>query len=286
VILVVGATGTVGSALLDLLCVTGREVRALVRSPERGDDLRGVDCEVVVGDLGEPASLAAPLRGVEAVFLATPFSGRQAELEGNLVAAAARAGAPHVVKLAAMGVEDDAVADPITTSHRTVLEQLAASGLPHSVLAPTSFCQNLLRDAAHISAGRLSRVAGDAAMAHVDARDVAAVAARLLTSPPGDAPVHLLTGPAAVRWSQVAALLSDVTGREVRYQPVSLTDYADALAGAGLPPDVVAGLCALAERQAAGGAETVTDTVQRLTDQPPRSLDGFLRDYQGAFRTA
>ncbi len=105
-ILVTGATGTIGGHLVARLCEQGVRTRALVRSPEKADALRGFGCETSLGSFEDPASLEKALNGVTRVFLASPSSPQQVDLERNLVEAARRRrGAVHVVKLAAAGVD-------------------------------------------------------------------------------------------------------------------------------------------------------------------------------------
>src|SRR5689334_14358501 len=105
-ILVTGATGTIGGDLLVRLCSAGAPVRALVRSPERGDDLRGYDCELAVGRYDDRAALDAALRGVDRVFLVSRAGERQVEEESAVIDAVGRAGGAHVVKVGAIGCAD------------------------------------------------------------------------------------------------------------------------------------------------------------------------------------
>src|SRR5262245_57454462 len=106
-ILVTGATGTIGSEVAKGLLERGAKVRALVRSPEKAEALKSAGAEVAQGSLEDTQSLEAALRGVEKVFLVSPAEPRQAELQGNLVTAAARAGVKHLVKISTTGAGHD-----------------------------------------------------------------------------------------------------------------------------------------------------------------------------------
>src|SRR3954471_3073962 len=102
-ILVTAATGNVGGELVTALCRAGREIRALVRSPEKADNLRGYDCDIAVGDFADPESLEEALEDVDRVFLASPAVPEQPDLEGAVIDAVVRTGGAHVVKLAIEG---------------------------------------------------------------------------------------------------------------------------------------------------------------------------------------
>src|SRR4051795_11605521 len=99
-ILVTGATGNIGGELISLLCRHGTGVRALVRSPERGDNLRGYDCEVAVGDFRDRRSLERALAGVDRVLLVSPAGPEQVEWESTAIEVMAAGSQPHVVKIA------------------------------------------------------------------------------------------------------------------------------------------------------------------------------------------
>lgn len=285
-ILVTGATGNVGGALVSRLSTAGAPVRALVRSRVRGDDLRGYDVDLAVGTYEDEASLRAALEGVERVFLLTPASEQMAAQETALVRAA-RDVCPdaHVVKLAAAGV--DAAGDsPVRflRSHQEVVRALVDSGLRHTVLAPGSFMQNLLAQAASVQAdGVLRAGAGDGAISHVDVRDVAAVAEHVLTTDGHDGATYTITGPEALTYDQVAETVGRVLGKPVRYEQLTPEQDRSALLSAGVPAWLADGLVELAEVARSGGAAAVTDEVQKATGRPARSLEEFVTEHRAAF---
>lgn len=279
-ILVTGATGTIGGYLVDRLCRAGAPVRALVRSPERADVLNGYDCHTAIGRFEDPDSLDAALEGVDRVFLASPAGPEQARLEGQVVEAVRRAGGPHVVKLAALGVDDPASPVRILQQHREVVSAL--EGVPHTVLAPNGFFQNLLASAASVQQGVLPAAAGDAAVSLVDGRDVAAVAAHVLTTDGHEGATYTVTGPVAVTGAEVAAALSELLGREVTARDVGPDDLRGAMQGAD--PWLVEGLVELNQAYRAGAGAVVTDEVRKATGEPARPVEAFLRDHLAAFR--
>src|SRR5262249_17252064 len=141
-ILIVGATGLVGSAALRQLTARSVPVRALVRSAEKAAALAGLNVETAVGDLETPGSLDAALAGVPEALLISPPPPRQGEWQGNFAEAARRAGAVHIVNLAGVGTALDS---PLRSGrwHAQPERHIADPGLPWTTLRPPFFMQNL-----------------------------------------------------------------------------------------------------------------------------------------------
>src|SRR5262249_4968873 len=139
-ILVLGATGRIGSEVVALLAAAGAPVRAFVRDPSKADRLADRGAEPAIGDLGDVASLAGALRGVERVFLLPGRARRQAELQGNAVDAAARAGVAQIVKLSgiAPSIPPGGPAE-IGRQHWRTEHQIEQTGIPFTFLRPGFF---------------------------------------------------------------------------------------------------------------------------------------------------
>lgn len=285
-ILVTGATGNVGGALLAQLAQRGVATRALVRRPERADTLRGYDVDIAVGDYDDPASLPKALDGVERVFVAAPASEVLASQEGAMLDAAAAAGVSQVVLLTAAGVDAPGPSPVrLLRGHQAVVRRAGELDLPATVLAPNGFMQNFLRNAGQAQAeGVLAGPLGAAAVSYVDVRDVAAVAAHVLTSDGHEGATYTITGPEALTMEQVAERMSAVAEREVRYVDVPVDDARAGMLASGAPPWLTEGLIELYDVYKAGHAAAVTDEVQKATGHPARSLDTFLGDHRAAFR--
>lgn len=283
-ILVTGATGTIGGHLVQQLCAAGVPTRALVRSRERADDLRGFDCDIAIGSYDDPASLPPALRDVERVFLLSPPGEASARQEGALVDALPDG--VGVVKLAAIRVDSSWGSHVrLLTGHRAVIARLAEKGVPTTVLAPTFFLQNLLRQAAGITAeGVLRAGVGDAAVAHVDARDVAAVAAHCLTSDGHEGATYTVTGPEALTYAQVAQRMSAALGREVRHVDTPAEGMRAGMLAAGVPEWVADGLAELDAAYRDGPGDVVSHEVDKATGRPARTLEDFLATHRAAFR--
>jgi uncharacterized protein YbjT (DUF2867 family) len=283
VILVVGATGLVGGEVTRLLRAGGKRVRALAREPERAPALAALGVELAQGDLERPDSLAAALRGIERVFLASALDPRQVALQGNLVEAARRAGARRIVKLSGLATALDS---PVSSGrwHAETERQIAASGMGWTFLRPPFFLQNLLRVAPAPARGVVPSASGTGLVAGVDARDVAAVAVAALVRDFGRGQALTVTGPAAFSYADVAKHLCELTGREVRAIEVAPAALRAQLVSGGMPAWHADVLAEFAAHFGSGGGAEVTSVVEAATGRRPRGLEDFLREHAGAFR--
>jgi uncharacterized protein YbjT (DUF2867 family) len=282
-ILVAGATGHVGSELVRLLADQGTPARALVHSPDKAAPIQRLGLETAVGDYEQPDTLDAAMKGCDQLFLLSPPTPRQPQQEQHVIDAARRAGVEHVVKQSVPWAGPDA---PLVFSrwHGQVEQHLAQSGLAYTLLRPSSFMQNFLMSAQQVAdQGILYGMTGEGRVAFIDTRDIAAVAAELLTNPGHQGTSYTLTGPEALSAAEVAERLSAATGRQVRYVDVGADGFRQALAGAGMPGWLVDGVVEGNTMLAAGHGATVTDEVARLTGRPPRTFAQFAADHQGAF---
>lgn len=280
-ILVIGATGTVGGHVLVQLRDAGAAVCALVRDPfnPTGRALRDAGIEVAIGDLERPETLDAALVDVDHVFLVTPIGPRQGEQEANAIEAARRATVQGIVKLSWMlAAADSPVA--FGRAHWQGEQHLVRSGLPYTILRPNYYMHNLLAFAPVVrQEHELRAPAGEARISMVDVDDIAAVATRVLTQGGHAGQTHVLTGPAAVSFAEVAAALSTVLGIRVRHVPVTPDEERRRL-GAGTPAWLAGDIVTTYGLLRAGAGETVTDVVADLTGAPPRTVADFARAHR------
>ncbi|MDF2766457.1 MAG: azoreductase [Rhodospirillales bacterium] len=280
-ILVVGGTGTVGRLVLESIAAADFETRALVRDLDKARALKLATVQFVQGDLADAASIAPALEGIEKIVLISSFSQEMARLQTNLVEAAARAsGRPRIVKLSGAGAAPDG---PTTMArwHGAIED----SGLPWTFLRPVYFMQNLLMMSGGIrKSGAFALPAAGAAVAQIDARDVAAVIVRVVVEAGHEGKAYDLTGPDAITWVEVAEILSAVADRPIRYDPVTPEEFKRRLESAGMPAWLVDALNEMFAQFRAGAGMRTTDHVRRITNQPPRSFAVFARDHAHAFR--
>lgn len=233
--------------------------------------------EAVRLDLNDEASVKAAVAGVDAVYLASPAD-FPPEPEKRLIDLAKAAGVKKVVKLSAMGVD----AAP-QSALRQVELHLEASGLKWTVLRPTWFMQNYTTSNAQpIRQGTLAEPAGDAKTAFIDARDIAAVAAKALLDDAHAGHTYTLTGPELLSRKDVAAALSKELGRPVSYVAVSDAQFRDAVKSF-MSPAYLELLSTLYAGVRAGWTERQTDDVQRVLGRAPVSFAQFAKDHRAVW---
>ncbi|MBO1417602.1 NAD(P)H-binding protein [Streptomyces sp. FH025] len=280
-ILVTGATGTVGRALVDRLTALGAPVRATTRRPERAELPVGV--EVVRADLGEPDSLAPALRGVRKVFLLAdgPDLPRH---DANLARAAARAGVEAVVKLSSGRVADPTAADPVACWHRAGERAVLDAGLAWTFLRPMGFMSNTLAWAGPIRAtGTVGAPFAAGRVSVIDPADLAAVAALALTEAGHEGRAHLLTGPQALSPGELVATLAEVLGLPLTFTEVPPSVAREALLGHGLSPEMADAVMALRAASLEPFAATVTPEVERLTGRPATAFRAWVERHREEF---
>lgn len=282
-ILVTGATGRVGYRLMEKLAEARAEVTAMVRVEAKAADLPGSPRHVVA-TFDDPPS-AEVLRDFDQVFLLSPAIKEQAELETVFIDSLVAAGhGPHVVKVAADGFADPGCEVRFMVSHRQVAAHLNATGLPATYLAPSLYLEDLLAMADPIrQEAVLALPAGHGRVGFVAASDVAAAAARVLTSSGHEGATYVLTGPQALTFREVAAHISAVFARRVDYVDQPPAKYRQAMLASGVSPWQADGNLELFDWIRAGGAETVTTAVRELTGGHPRLMEDWLDGNRASF---
>jgi uncharacterized protein YbjT (DUF2867 family) len=279
-ILVIGGRSKIGSALIETLVSKGETVRALVRSGE-GKDSLPQGAEAAVGDLADPESLRAAMGGVDRVFLLCGPNEDEVALNRNAIDAAREAGVDLLVRSSILGSDPSSQAT-FTRDHGQCDAYLKESGVPYSLIRPNLFLQNIPENTIPSIGddGKFYANASDARISMVDTRDVAAVAAEVLTTPGLAGDEYDVTGPEAISYGDVASKLSGALGREVTYVDAPDDSVRDALAGYGMGDWLVGALVDLYQDYKRSGSDgyaaQTTDTVERLTGASPRTLDQLL----------
>jgi uncharacterized protein YbjT (DUF2867 family) len=164
---------------------------------------------------------------------------------------------------------------------------LEGSGMGWTFLRPNLLMQTTLAFAEQVAAdGRFYAPLAEAKTSMIDARDVAAVAARMLTEEGHEGKVYELTGPEAISHREIAEKLSKVLVRPVEHVEVSFEDARGGMIGMGMPEWLADALAELFEVRQAGYTSGVTDTVAQITGREPRGYEQFARDYKEAFSAA
>jgi uncharacterized protein YbjT (DUF2867 family) len=276
-ILVTGASGTVGRATVEALRKKGASFKVGLRSPEKAKSL---GAEGVAFDFANPATFEPAMRGADHVFLLPPISDKQVEEAKALVDAAKRAGVKHVVKLSVVGARmEPGIA--FGRQHGEGEKVIEASGLGWTHLRPTFFMQNWVNyygvdpskpeSTAYIPIGT-----GKASW--IDARDIGDVAAAVLSDPGHEGKAYDLTGPEALSGAECAALLSRATGKKISFVDVPESAAREAIAKSGAPGWMVDGMLELFGIIKAGYSEGVADGVEKVLGRKGRTFEQFAAD--------
>jgi len=277
-VLVTGATGNVGSQVIQELLERGVPVRALVRDPGKASAMLGEGVELAVGDFGDPESLRSALEGVDGVFLACANQARQVEYETSVIDAATEMGVGRMVKLSAFGAE---IGSQIAfwDWHARIEDHLRASGVPSVILRPSFSMANLLASAEAVQyTGKLFAPAEDAGISMIHPRDVGAAAAVALVEDGHDGEAYTLTGPEAITFEGIAGDLSEAVGREIEYLNVPDEAAQQSMIEQGLPEFVAAEIVAVFGVLRQGAQDRPTGTVQALTGHEPSTFADFAHE--------
>ena len=282
-ILVTGATGNTGSALVELLTRRGLPVRVMVRHPAAAARFAATPVQVAVADFDDAASLAAAVAGVGRAYLVTPSSEQAEAQQVRFAELAAAFGVEQLVVLSQLGADETSPVRFLRW-HAAVERRVRELGIGSTFLRPNLYFQGLLVFASSIATeGRFFAPIGDARVSAVDVRDIAAVAAVALTEPGHAGRTYTITGPAAITHAEIAAALSAAIGREITFVDAPPEVFAESLRRV-LPLWRVGGLLEDYAHYARGEATAVYPTVAEVTGRPPRDIGQFARDYANAFK--
>lgn len=285
-ILLTGATGKIGRELVQYLTSRKREFKVMVRSRDAEKAFDGTGIKVAHGDFERSGSYLDALTGVKQVFLLTTPQPDIVRMEGDFLKACKTKGVQHVVRVSAMGANPWA-SSALTRCHGRCEAQLEDSGIPWTLLRPTVFMQNLVAFMGPTVAkeSTLYTPAGDARMPWVDTRDIAAVAGTALTTQGPPNRVYEITGPESLTYADVAERLSNAVGRHIAYVNVPDGAALQSMLGMGMSSWLAEGMITLYHMFKANGATALClDTVERITSQPPRTLDAYIQENLQAFR--
>jgi uncharacterized protein YbjT (DUF2867 family) len=277
-ILVTGVTGNIEGEVVKHLVDKKMPLRALVRDRAKASKLATQGIELAQGDFSQPNSLDAALQGIDKAFLVMPNNPHQVELECNFIDAAKRAGVRHLVKLSVLHAGE--LPSTFQQWHRQIEQHLEASGLAWTHLRPNMLMQNMRWFAQTIAQqGAFYHSVGDTKISHVDARDVAAVAAVCLSEPRHENRDYALTGAEAITFDRVAEYISAKLDRPIQYVNVTPVVLKAARFANGEPEWYLEAEAQLFDCWQAGAGSIVTTAIADLLHQPPISFSTFIQDY-------
>jgi uncharacterized protein YbjT (DUF2867 family) len=279
-VLVTGGTGQTGSRVASRLAELGFAVRVGSRAAHASSGAT----EQVRFDWADASTHAEALRGAQRAYLVAPdLVDDPSTLMRPFLTRALESGVRRFVLLSSSAVPDDAPG--LGAVERALREQAPE----WAVLKPSWFMQNFINmrhthGPSLLHEGVVVTSTGDGRVGFIDAEDIAEVAARALADEVSHDAAHTITGPEALSYDDVAAILSRVTGRSLAHVRVDDAEAKRRMIATGMPEryaDLLVGLDALIRD---GAEDRVTDTVERVTGRPPRSLEAFARAHLAALR--
>jgi NAD(P)H dehydrogenase (quinone) len=274
-----GASGQLGRRTVELLRerVDASRIVALSRTPEKLADLAVTARQA---DFNDPDGLVSALAGVERLLIISTDDlrepGFRATQHAAAIQAAAKAGVGHLLYTSFTRTEPGNPAF-VSPDHHGTEQALAESGLPYTSLRNNVYTELLLATAPPaVAGGVLAANNGDGATAYVTREDIAALAAALLAEGGHENSLLEVSGPAAVTQAEVAQALAEVTGKPVRYQPLTDEEAVAGMVQAGMPEGIAQAYASFGTAAREGFLDHTSDVITRITGQAPTSVADFL----------
>lgn len=282
-IIVTGATGRVGSKLVELLLKVSEPVRVLTRNPQKVASLQAFGASIVLGDFTQLNTLNAALLGCDRLISIPPNTLNQAEQEIQLFKAAKCAGIRRIVKLSTVKANPESNCH-FFRQHAIAEEYLKQSGVSFTILQSNSFMQNFLWFTHEMrTQGTLSLPMQGAKTAPVDIRDVARVAHVVLTRADDEGKTHNITGLEMLSLKDIAEQISVAANKKITYINVSPCDFKRTLLQSGLHEWYAEAIVA-SWQVASEGQPTVTNAVAEITGRRPIAFEQFVQNHKHAFK--
>lgn len=283
-ITVFGATGNIGKELLTLLSNAKVHTIAVTRDKSKAIEMPFVSW--IEADMSDKNSLANTMLDSNAVFLLSGVTKNFIEEQNNVINVAKELSVKHIVKLSS-GAADHNSAFLIPKVHGEVEELLKLSGVTWTMLRPYGIMQNWLGDTAETvkKERKIYEATGDGKRAHVDRRDIAEVAFKVLTEPEKHQnKEYTLTSDNAVNYKQIANAISKEINSSVEFIPLTIDEAKQQMEQAGMPQFLIDTFISYDTAQLNGLTEIVTNNVKTILGKPARTVENFAKDYAELFR--
>lgn len=277
---VTGATGHLGRRAVDALLrrgVPARNVFALVRHPEKADDLADLGVGLREADYDRPDTLGPALEGIERLLLvSSPTVGHRVEQHGNVIRAADAADVGLVVYTSVLHADDTELV--LAPEHAATEDVLQGSGLPFAVARNGWYVENYTaRLEEYLARGEIVGASGEGRISAATRADYAEAAVSLLTGDIADQQGYWELGGPSFTMADLAATITEVTGTEVSYRDLPPEEFTDALRAAGMDADTAGFVTALELSAARGELETDSVALENLLGRAPTSLTDAVR---------
>ncbi|MBY3314437.1 NmrA family NAD(P)-binding protein [Rhizobium laguerreae] len=287
--LVTGATGETGRYTVQRLLEKGHAVRAMVhKEAERAEALRNDGAEVVVGDLFEHDDVIRAAVGATAAYFCYPVRPGIIQTTAYFADAAKRAGLKAVINMSQISAREDSKSHA-ARDHWIAERIFDWSGVPTIHLRPTFFSQWLLYPFARktiVERSIIDLPYGAGRHAPIAAEDQARLIAALLAEPAAHiGKTYTLHGPTELDQPGIAAAISEVVGRKISYQPLTIPAYRERLEKFGLPEFLIQHFCAIALDYQNGIFSGADKIIAEVTGVPPMTVEDFVTSHRAAFNT-
>ncbi len=282
-ILVIGGTGTVGSAVVTELNNSNADYTVLTRKKEKADELNAQSIPTVVGTLGEWSTIESAIKEVDIIFLSTSPAADMLDLHKGLIDLAVNNNIKKIVRLSA---------EPANYSeglymyeqHSEADEYLKQSGLEYAILKPHYFMQNIMM---HIDSAKsqnmFAQYSGNAKIPMIDVRDIAKVAFLALTKEEYNNQTYVLTGPKSISYNDIAKSMSKVLGRDIQYVDMSYVTQEAGFKAYGMEDWQLSTVMKLFKIWADNGTIEPTNDFETITNSKPRGIQEFITDFKFLF---
>lgn len=283
-ILVIGGTGTVGSAVVSELKSINADYVVLTRSKEKAEELTAKGIPTVVGTLGDWSTVESAIKEVNTIFLSTSPAADMLDIHKGLIDLAVDNKVAKIVRLSA---------EPANYSeglymyeqHLKADEYLKQSGLTYAILRPHYFMQNIFMHRESAKAQNMfAQYSGNAKIPMIDVRDIAKVASLALTTDDHNNQTCVLTGPESISYADIAKELSNALGRKIQYVDLSYEDQEAGFKSFGMQDWQLSTVMKLFKIWADRGINEPTNDFETITNSRATSIESFIVDHNQFFK--
>ncbi len=290
-ILVTGATGNVGSEVVKLLL--NRTGNIIIRAGGRSREnvkkvVNSGNVEYTQIDYSKPETIREAVKGVDSVFLVTPFQFDMVEFTSNILREVRKSDIKFILMLSSLLAADLEHENTVGRLHRQEEKIIQESGIPYTILRPNAFMQNFLNFFGHTikTQNAFYLPAGDQSISFIDTRDIAAVAVQELTRDGirHENAIFHITGQEALSFGQAAEIISLEIGMKVSYINIPEEDARKQMKDMGMGDWLSDAMVEQFRSIRAGYASQTTGLVEQITGRKPISFSQFVKDYGEAFK--
>lgn len=283
-ILVIGGTGTVGSAVVEELKKANANYKVLTRKKEKAETLNASGIPAVVGRLGDWESVEPALEGINSIFLSTSPAADMIDLHKGMIDLAVKKGVKKIVRLSA---EPANYSDGLYMyeHHRAADNYLKESGLDYVILRPHYFMQNVMMHLESINSnGMFAQYSGGASIPMIDVRDIAKAAFQVLTKDNFNSKTFVLTGPTSISYEDIAQDFSKVLDKNIQYTDMSYEQQETGFKAYGMEDWQLSTVMKVFKIWEDRGVSQPTNDYEEITNMKATSFETFVSDFSPWFK--